>query len=85
LIQGIAAAKPYAIIELGLLILLATLIARVAISIFLFAGEKRYVFVAITATVLAILLVSMFVLDTLSRPYNLLRTERTKERFMIQR
>lgn len=62
LLQGIAVAKPYAIIDLGLIILLATPIARVAISIFLFAEEKRYNFVAITCTVLAVLLISMFVL-----------------------
>ena len=65
LIQGVLSAKPYAIIDLGLIILLATPITRVLISIFLFAGEKRYIFVAITCTVLTILLVSTFILGPL--------------------
>src|SRR5271169_5819964 len=37
LVQGVAAAKPYAIIDLGLVVLLATPVARVVISMFLFA------------------------------------------------
>ena len=65
LIQGVASAKPYAIIDLGLVVLLATPVARVVISIFLFLAEKRYVFVAITATVLAILMLSIFVIAPL--------------------
>ncbi|HEV2137615.1 MAG TPA: DUF1634 domain-containing protein [Nitrososphaerales archaeon] len=65
LIQGVFSAKPYAVIDLGLLILLATPIARVFISIFLFVKEKRYIFVMITITVLALLLFSMFVLGPL--------------------
>ncbi len=62
LAQGVLAAKPYAIIDLGLLVLLATPIARVFISIFLFMEEKRYTFVLITVTVLALLLFATFVL-----------------------
>ncbi|MGH9917779.1 MAG: DUF1634 domain-containing protein, partial [Nitrososphaerales archaeon] len=65
LVQGVASAKPYAIIDLGLVVLLATPVARVVISMLLFAEEKRYAFVAITATVLAILLLSMFVVAPL--------------------
>jgi uncharacterized membrane protein len=68
MIQGVASAKPYAIIDLGLGVLLATPVARVVISIFLFMEEKRYAFVAITATVLAILLLSMFVVAPLVSP-----------------
>jgi uncharacterized membrane protein len=68
LIQGVAAAKPYAIIELGLVVLLATPVARVVISFFLFLEERRYAFVAITATVLAILLLSIFVVAPLISP-----------------
>jgi uncharacterized membrane protein len=68
LIHGVASAKPYAIIDLGLVVLLATPVARVVISIFLFADEKRYAFVAITATVLAILLLSMLVVAPLVSP-----------------
>jgi uncharacterized membrane protein len=65
LIQGVLAAKPYAIIDLGLVVLLATPVARVVISIALFADERSYAFVAITSTVLAILLLSMFVVAPL--------------------
>jgi len=49
-------------------VLLAAPVARVVISIFLFMEEKRYAFVAITATVLAILLLSMFVVAPLVSP-----------------
>jgi uncharacterized membrane protein len=68
LIQGVASAKPYAVIDLGLGVLLATPVARVVISVFLFMEEKRYAFVVITATVLAILLLSMFVVAPLVTP-----------------
>ena len=68
LIQGVESAKPYAIIDLGLVVLLATPVARVAISIFLFLDEKRYAFVAITVTVLAILMLSIFVVAPLVSP-----------------
>ncbi|HVB95641.1 MAG TPA: DUF1634 domain-containing protein [Nitrososphaerales archaeon] len=68
LIQGVASAKPYAVIDLGLVVLLATPVARVLISVFLFMEEKSYAFVAITATVLAILLLSMFVVAPLVSP-----------------
>jgi len=60
LLDGVAAGRPYALIDLGLLILLATPLARVAISIPLFLEEGSYAFVAITTTVLAILLLSIF-------------------------
>jgi len=64
-LQGIATAKPFAIIDLGLILLFATPLARVAISIFLFAEEKRYIFVWITILVLSILLFSTFVIGPL--------------------
>ena len=66
--RGLESAKPYAVIDLGLVVLLATPVARVVISMFLFLGEKRYAFVAITATVLAILLLSIFVVGPLVSP-----------------
>lgn len=65
LIQGIIAGKPFAIIDLGLIVLLATPILRVAVSIFLFAAERRYILVGITAAVLVILIISTFVLGPL--------------------
>jgi uncharacterized membrane protein len=65
LLGGVIAAKPFAIIDLGLILLFATPIARVAISIFLFFEEKRYIFVWITILVLSILLFSTFVIGPL--------------------
>ena len=65
LLQGVITAKPYAIIDFGLLVLLATPIARVLISVFLFLEERRYAFVLITVTVLGLLLFSTFVLGPL--------------------
>ncbi len=65
LVSGVLSAKPYAIIDLGLLILLATPVARVFVSFFLFLGERRYSFVLITLGVLSLLLFSMFVVGPL--------------------
>jgi uncharacterized membrane protein len=48
------------IIQLGLLLLIATPVARVAFSIFGFAKEKDYMYVGFTMTVFVILLYSMF-------------------------
>ena len=54
-----AALHPFAIIELGLLFLIAIPVLRVGISIFLFALEGDKLYVAITTIVLTILLVSL--------------------------
>lgn len=59
--SGIASLDPASIIQLGFLILLATPVARVALSLFLFATENDRLYVFITATVLVILLFSMLV------------------------
>lgn len=48
------------IIQLGLLLLIATPVARVAFSIFGFAKERDFVYVAFTTIVFLILLYSMF-------------------------
>jgi uncharacterized membrane protein len=45
---------------LGLLLLIATPVARVAFSIFGFAAEKDWMYVVFTIIVLAILLYSLF-------------------------
>ena len=50
-----------AITILGLLILVATPVVRVAVSIFAFVYEKDAVFVVITSIVLALLLLSFFI------------------------
>ncbi|TMI21345.1 DUF1634 domain-containing protein [Candidatus Bathyarchaeota archaeon] len=57
--SGLLSLNPFSIIALGFLVLLATPIVRVALSLFLFAAEKDRMFVYLTATVLAILLFSM--------------------------
>jgi uncharacterized membrane protein len=49
-----------AIIQLGLIILLATPIARVAFSLVVFARQRDRLYIAVSATVLALLLFSLF-------------------------
>lgn len=49
-----------AVIQLGLLLLIATPIVRVAFSVFAFAFEKDYMYVGFTLIVLAVLLYSLF-------------------------
>ncbi len=57
--SGLISLDPSSIIQLGFLILLATPVARVALSLFLFAAERDRMFVYLTAAVLAILLFSI--------------------------
>ena len=57
---GIKGADPVSIVTAGLLILLATPVLRVAVSIAAFAIEKDRTYVIITGIVLAILLFSIF-------------------------
>jgi len=54
-----ATLHPFAIIEVGLLLLIAIPVLRVGISIFLFALERDKLYVAITTIVLTVLLVSL--------------------------
>jgi uncharacterized membrane protein len=56
---GLGSLDPFSVIELGFLVLLTTPVARVALSLFLFAAEKDRMYVYLTAAVLAILLFSM--------------------------
>ncbi len=56
---GLGSLDPFSVIALGFLVLLATPVARVALSLFLFAAEKDRLYVYLTAAVLAILLFSM--------------------------
>jgi len=57
--SGLASLDPPSIIQLGFLVLLATPVARVALSLLLFAAEKDTRFVYLTGAVLAILLFSI--------------------------
>jgi uncharacterized membrane protein len=56
----LAILQPLAITQLGLLVLIATPVVRVAISVVGFALEGDRLYVAITAAVLTILLLSLF-------------------------
>lgn len=56
--RGLAQGDPLAIIVLGLLVLLITPVARVAVSIVAFALERDWRYVVITSLVLLILLIS---------------------------
>jgi uncharacterized membrane protein len=56
--QGLAHADPLAMIVLGLLVLLATPVVRVAVSIVAFLLERDWRYVVITSLVLLILLLS---------------------------
>ncbi|GIW35197.1 DUF1634 domain-containing protein [Meiothermus sp.] len=57
--NGIIAGQPRALIQLGILLLVATPLLRVAVSAFLFARQKDAVFSTITLVVLCILLYSL--------------------------
>jgi uncharacterized membrane protein len=48
------------VIELGLLLLIATPVARVVFSVFAFGVQRDYTYVGITLIVLAVLLYSLF-------------------------
>jgi uncharacterized membrane protein len=57
-LSGVSTFKPYAIISLGLLLLLIIPVARVAVSIVAFALERDWLYVLITTFVFATLMVS---------------------------
>jgi uncharacterized membrane protein len=61
LLSGAASGSPLFVLELGLLILLATPVVRVITSIILFAAEKDGKYVLITLIVFGILLFSILV------------------------
>lgn len=61
MVAGLASLNPQSIIELGVLVLLATPAARVLLSVLLFSAEGDRTYAYITAFVLALLLFSMLV------------------------
>jgi uncharacterized protein len=63
-IPALTTGSPEAIITLGLLILLATPVVRVAVSIVAFALERDWMYVGITTLVLALLLASILALGS---------------------
>jgi uncharacterized membrane protein len=62
LAEGLRAVRPQAISQLGLLVLVATPILRVATSLVAFALERDRLYVLLTTIVLAILLASAFLI-----------------------
>jgi len=60
--SGLGALRPIAFAQLGLLVLIATPVVRVATSVLAFASERDWLYTAITLLVLGILLVSLFVI-----------------------
>jgi uncharacterized membrane protein len=58
IVKGALSGRARSIIQLGILLLIATPIARVAVSLVGFALERDHKYVAITAIVLAVLLYS---------------------------
>ncbi len=57
--KGVLARQPRSVIQLGLLLLIATPIARVALSVFAFAAQRDRTYVVITLLVLAVLIGSL--------------------------
>jgi uncharacterized membrane protein len=59
-LPGLAALRPIALAQTGLLILIATPVLRIVASVLAFALEGDELYAAITSVVLVILLVSLF-------------------------
>ena len=59
-LTGAMAGKPYAVIGLGMLLLIATPVVRVALSVFFFFTQRDWLYVGITLFVLAVLVLSLF-------------------------
>lgn len=61
MLHGLVTFSALSWIELGVVVLIATPVARVMVSVFLFAAERDRLYVLITAVVLTLLLFSMLV------------------------
>ncbi len=61
ILAGIAAFRPYAVILLGLFILIMTPFARILLSAFAFARQKDTLYVIITSAVFIILMISILI------------------------
>jgi uncharacterized membrane protein len=57
-LSGVLAAKPYAVVSLGLFVLIAIPVLRVAVSVVAFARERDWLYVGITLFVFAMLALS---------------------------
>ncbi|HEY3358031.1 MAG TPA: DUF1634 domain-containing protein [Polyangia bacterium] len=58
-VEGALHLRPYAIIALGMALLVATPVVRVALSVAFFAAQRDWVYVVITLFVLGVLVVSL--------------------------
>ncbi len=58
-LRGAVEERPYAIVGLGLVLLIATPIVRVALSIFFFLSQRDWLYTGITLLVFCILLLSL--------------------------
>jgi uncharacterized membrane protein len=58
-LRDLSGGRPRGWIQFGVLLLIATPVARVVFSVFAFAAQRDWTYVAITLTVLAILLYSL--------------------------
>ena len=58
-IGGVRRGEPRAIVQLGLVLLIATPVARVALTLAAFAAQRDRLYVAMTALVLALLLIGL--------------------------
>lgn len=59
ILTGLLAAKPYAIVGLGLVVLIAIPVLRVIVSVVAFARERDWVYMLITTFVLAMLILGL--------------------------
>ena len=59
ILTGLLEAKPYAIIALGLVVLIAIPVLRVIVSVFAFLKERDWTYVLITTFVLAMLILGL--------------------------
>jgi uncharacterized membrane protein len=65
LLAGISQGNAVGVLQLGMLILIATPITRVVASVFLFLRERDVLYVGVTLLVLGMLLLALFVLGPL--------------------
>jgi uncharacterized membrane protein len=60
IVRGALALHSRALIQFGLMLLIATPVARVVFSVFAFARQRDYTYLVVTCVVLAILICSLF-------------------------
>jgi uncharacterized membrane protein len=68
LFVGVVAINPVFLIQLGLIVLLATPIVRVGVSVLYFAHQKDVAYVAITLIVLLVVLIGIFLVGPFESP-----------------